>query len=87
MEVFLVAIGLLCGLGIEKIQSILRLKDPVHSCEVYKSDESCAHVDGPLCKFPNCHTLLEHRFKEASIKIVRFEDAQVPYKIKSSTGE
>ena len=87
MEVFLVAVGLLCGLGIEKIQSYFRSKDPVHSCDVYKSDESCAHVDGPLCNFPNCATLLEHRFKVASIELVRFENAQVPYKVKSSAGE
>ena len=30
--------------------------DPVRSCEVYKDKEngSCAHVDGPLCDFPQC---------------------------------
>jgi hypothetical protein len=30
--------------------------DPVYNCEVYRDKEngSCAHVDGPLCDFPDC---------------------------------
>jgi len=27
--------------------------DPVYYCKLYK-DKGCAHVDGPLCDFPEC---------------------------------
>lgn len=35
--------------------------DPVWHCEVYRTKQSCAHVDGPLCDFPKCSMLQEHR--------------------------
>ena len=28
--------------------------DPVKHCEVYKSSQGCAHVDGFLCYYPDC---------------------------------
>lgn len=31
--------------------------DPVKYCTVYKR-EGCAHVDGLLCNFPDCHIYL-----------------------------
>ncbi len=33
-----------------------RSTDPVYSCDLYrdKSAGSCAHVNGPLCDFPEC---------------------------------
>ena len=27
--------------------------DPVYSCQLYLT-KGCAHVDSPLCNFPNC---------------------------------
>ena len=40
-----------------------RSDDPVYSCDLYrdKSAGSCAHVDGPLCDFPECSMLAEYR--------------------------
>lgn len=34
--------------------------DPVKKCPVYLQ-EGCAHVDGPLCDFPNCSMVLSYR--------------------------
>lgn len=36
-----------------------RNSDPVSKCPVYR-EEGCAHVDGMLCKFPDCHIYHEH---------------------------
>lgn len=40
-----------------------RSTDPVHSCDLYRDKEagSCAHVDGPLCDFPECSILADYR--------------------------
>ena len=40
-----------------------RSTDPVHSCDLYRDKEagSCAHVDGPLCDFPECSMLDDYR--------------------------
>lgn len=40
-----------------------RSADPVYSCELYRDREagSCAHVDGPLCDFPECSMLAEYK--------------------------
>ena len=43
-----------------------RSDDPVYSCDLYRDKDagSCAHVDGPLCDFPKCSMLAEHRQKK-----------------------
>lgn len=39
--------------------------DPVKDCPVYldKIGGSCAHVDGPLCGFPDCYLIDKHNAK------------------------
>lgn len=43
-----------------------RSEDPVHSCDLYRDKEagSCAHVDGPLCDFPECSILADYRLQK-----------------------
>lgn len=45
--------------------------DPVYSCDLYRDKEhgSCAHVDGPLCDFPNCSMLAEYRRQMGGLTI------------------
>lgn len=38
----------------------IRKLDPVHSCEVFKT-QGCVHVDGALCCMPVCEILKAHR--------------------------
>ena len=37
-----------------------RSDDPVYSCELY-TELGCSHVDGPLCDFPQCSMLSNHK--------------------------
>ena len=48
-----------------------RSADPVHSCDLYrdKSAGSCAHVDGPLCDFPECSMLDDYRQQKEGMTI------------------
>lgn len=48
-----------------------RSTDPVHSCDLYrdKSAGSCAHVDGPLCDFPECSMLADYRQQKEGMTI------------------
>lgn len=48
--------------------------DPVCGCDVYKDKEngSCAHVDGPLCDFPDCSILKMYRQHGRDFKITYF---------------
>lgn len=39
---------------------ILKLKDPVLSCDVYKKN-GCSHVDGFLCDYPKCSILKDFK--------------------------
>lgn len=45
--------------------------DPVYSCDLYcdKSVGSCAHVDGPLCDFPECSMLADYRQQKEGMTI------------------
>ena len=40
----------------------LSANDPVHSCQLYLT-KGCAHVDGPLCDYPNCKPLEKYLAK------------------------
>lgn len=48
-----------------------RSADPVHSCDLYRDKEagSCAHVDGPLCNFPECSMLADYRQQKEGMTI------------------
>lgn len=43
------------------IDFITSKNDPVKNCDLYK-DSGCAHVDGPLCDYPNC--LMNYDYKK-----------------------
>jgi hypothetical protein len=47
---------------IKKIINKLRSTDPVYNCPVFLN-EGCAHVDGPLCDYPNCNIIKEYKSK------------------------
>ena len=58
-----------------------RSADPVHSCDLYLDKEagSCAHVDGPLCDFPECSMLADYRQqkeKRMADIVERLKDAE-----------
>lgn len=61
-----------------------KLNDPIHSCEVYKSKESCAHVDGFLCDMKTCkylHSCREQLFQGIQdSKKVTLEEAHKLFK-------
>jgi len=48
-----------------------RSNDPVYSCDLYldKKAGSCAHVDGPLCDFPQCSMLAEYMAQKEGMTI------------------
>ena len=48
-----------------------RSTDPVCSCSLYRDKDagSCAHVDGPLCEFPECSMLSDYISKNEGITI------------------
>lgn len=48
-----------------------RSANPVHSCDLYRDKKagSCAHVDGPLCDFPDCSMLADYRAKKEGMAI------------------
>ena len=48
-----------------------RRTDPAYSCDLYrdKCAGSCAHVDGPLCDFPECSMLSDYMAKNEGITI------------------
>lgn len=48
-----------------------RSTDPVYSCDLYrdKNAGSCAHVDGPMCDFPNCLMLDNYRHEREGMTI------------------
>ena len=54
-----------------KSRRVDAMKDPVHSCDLYrdKSAGSCAHVDGPLCDFPECSMLADYRAQKEGMTI------------------
>lgn len=47
------------------------MRDPLKECEIYKQ-ESCSHVDGLLCNFPDC-TSLKNMNMEKQIAYVIIE--------------
>lgn len=49
-----------------------RAKDPVYSCEVYKS-EGCAHVDNPLCDMKTCTIRFEWMSNESDAELISKE--------------
>ena len=48
-----------------------RSNDPVYNCDLYLDKEagSCAHVDGPLCDFPQCSMLADYRAQKEGMTI------------------
>lgn len=57
------------GIILEKFLQICRLNDPVYSCKVYTdTEEKCAHVDGPLCDFPDCDILKNYKERNRNEK-------------------
>ena len=49
---------------IKVFANIFNMDDPVKYCNLFKT-HGCAHVDGPLCNFPNCqmHSAYEKRLE------------------------
>lgn len=56
-----------------------RSTDPVYGCNLYRDKEagSCAHVDGPLCDYPECSMLRDYRQQKEGMTIAGDGAAQL----------
>lgn len=52
---------------------ILKKTDPLYNCKLH-TDKKCAHVDGPLCDFPQCSMLQNYLKEETKDKVEKIKE-------------